>query len=140
MWTFFISTLTAPPATTGAGVGRGSSVGGPIAADGTGEAGGEGSGRGAGPSGAAAAGAGDGAEAAAGGGAPAASAGTGARAACRKHAQRLPAISATTVVAWEYLTTMNRSINRANFDAARKMLSLVRLDGSHRYHEGKRLR
>jgi hypothetical protein len=36
-------------------------------------------------------------------------------------------MSATTV-AWEYLTSPNSSINRANSDAPRKMLSLVRMD------------
>ena len=45
-----------------------------------------------------------------------------------------------TIVAWEYLTSPNSSINRANSDAARNMLSLVRMDVSHGYPDGKRLR
>src|SRR5437773_12095811 len=83
IWTFFISTRTAPPEATGTGDGRGDSVGGPAATGGPGEAAGEGSDARAGGSGATAAGAGGDAEAAAGGGEPdlTESAGIGGRAA-----------------------------------------------------------
>src|SRR5438093_2444824 len=114
IWTFFISTRTAPPEATGTGDGRGDSVGGPAATEVPGEGAGDGSGARAGGPGAAADGGGGDAETAADGGGldPTESAGTGVRAACRKHAPRLISRTRTTVPR-RYDTGSSRSINRA---------------------------